>query len=100
MAVGELATVTPPAPERMSKKDLLEPRLNLRVAPLWMTMEEGLARVPGSRPLDPRRPSWSVPARILVPPVQVALVLSMMRGPVPSLDNNPGPEPVPVKVWR
>ena len=34
MAVGELATLTPPAPEIMSKKDLSEPRLNLRVAPL------------------------------------------------------------------
>src|SRR5688500_348742 len=56
-AVGELATMIPPAPEMMSKNDLLEPRLNLRIAPLWMTTEEGLARVPGSRPLDPRRPS-------------------------------------------
>src|SRR5437667_6117330 len=64
-----------------------------------MTTEEGLARVPGSRPLDPRRPSWRMPARILVPPVQVALGLSMMRVPVPSLASNPGPETGPVQVW-
>src|SRR5437016_13773551 len=99
MAAGELATVTPPAPEMMSKKDLSEPRLNLRAAPLYTTTGEGEARVPGSRPLDPPRPSWRVPPRILVPPVQVALGLSMMRVPVPSLDSKPGPETVPVKVW-
>src|SRR6266536_4212302 len=89
----------PPAPEMMSKKDLLEPRLNLRVAPALMATEEGLARVPGSRPLDPPRPSWRVPLRIRVPPVQVALGLSMLRVPVPSLLSRPEPETVPVKVW-
>src|SRR6266545_6543977 len=99
LAVGELATVIPPAPEKMSKKDLFEPRLNLRVAPILMTTEEGLARVPGSKPLEPPRPSWRVPLWILVPPVQVALGLSMTRFPVPSLLSAPEPETVPVKVW-
>ena len=47
VAVGELATVIPPAPEMLSKKDLLEPRLNLRLAPELMMTVEGVARVPG-----------------------------------------------------
>jgi hypothetical protein len=38
-AVGVLATVIPPAPEMTSKKDLLEPRLNLRVAPALTTTD-------------------------------------------------------------
>src|SRR5262249_27703376 len=97
--VGELTTVTPPAPERMSKNDLLEPRLNLRVAPLLMTTEEGLSSVPGSRPLDPRRPSWSVPLWIRVPPAQLALGLSSGRLPVPSMLSEPDPDTVPLKVW-
>src|SRR6266850_4518460 len=97
VAVGELATMIPPAPEMMSKKDLLEPRLNLRVAPALMTTDEGLARVPGSRPLEPPRPSWSVPLRMAVPPVQVALGLSMTRVPVPNLVSAPGPETLPRK---
>ena len=63
----------PPPPEMMSKNDLFEPRLNLRVAPASMTIEEGLARVPGRRPLEPPRPSWRVPLWITVPPLQVAL---------------------------
>src|SRR5205809_26198 len=99
MAVGELATVIPPAPEMISKNDLLEPRLNLRVAPGLMTTEEGLPRLPGSSPLEPPRPSWRVPPRILVPPVQVAVGLSSVSVPVPSLLSKPGPETVPVKVW-
>src|SRR5437667_7807542 len=98
VAVGELATIMPPAPEMMSKNDLLEPRLNLSVAPELMRTEDGLARVPGSRPLEPPRPSWSVPLRMLVPPVQVALGLSMTRVPVPHFVNPPGPETVPRKV--
>src|SRR5437667_12777776 len=88
----------PPAPEIMSKKDLFEPRLNLRIAPGLMTTEEGLASVPGSRPLEPPRPSWRVPLRMLVPPVQVALGLSMTRVLVPHLVNPPGPDTVPRKV--
>src|SRR6185369_9143022 len=99
LIVAELATTIPPAPEMMSKKDLLEPRLNLRIAPGLMTTEEGLARVPGSKPLDPARPSSRVPLRMLVPPVQVAAVLSMTRVLVPNLVSVPGPETVPRKVW-
>jgi hypothetical protein len=79
--LGVLATVIPPAPEMMSKKDLSEPRLNLSVAPVLMTTEEGLPGAPGSRPLEPPRPSTRVPSRISVPPDQVALGLSRTRVP-------------------
>src|SRR5678810_100968 len=85
----------PPAPEIMSKKDLLEPRLNLSVPPALTTTDEGLPRVPGSKPLDPPRPSWRVPLRMLVPPAQVALGLSMTRVPLPHFVSAPGPETVP-----
>jgi len=57
VAVAVLATVIPPAPEMISKNDLLEPRLNLRIAPALMMTEDGLARVPGNSPLEPLRPS-------------------------------------------
>src|SRR5690349_23773932 len=73
LAVGVLATVIPPPPEMMSKNDLFDPRLNLRVAPGLIATDEGLARVPGRRPFEPARPSSRVPPRMLVPPVQLAL---------------------------
>src|SRR5437763_1001914 len=84
----------------MSKQDLLEPRLNLRTPPLLMATTDGFARVPGSKPLEPPRPSGRVPRWIRAPPVQVALGLSITRVPVPSLVREPEPETAPpAKVW-
>src|SRR4029450_12894353 len=86
------------AREILSKKDLLEPRLNLSVAPALMTTEEGLPGGPGSRPLEPLRPSWRVPLRMIGPAIQVALGLSMTRVAMPNLVRLPGPEMLPRKV--
>ena len=61
-ALGLLATVMPPAPVKTSKNDLLEPRLNLSVAPALIITGNGFASVPGSIPFEPARPSTSVPA--------------------------------------
>jgi len=68
----------------MSKKDLLEPRLNFSVAPESMTTLEGTPSVPGRRPLEPPTPSWSVPEATRVPPVQVVLRIAGVDGQVGS----------------
>src|SRR3954469_20835108 len=84
-ALFELAIVTPPAPEMTSKNDLLEPRTNFSVAPASTTTDEGVASVPGNRPLEPPWPSCSVPVWTKVPPAHVALGLSRRSTPVPYL---------------
>src|SRR3954451_4652149 len=91
---------TAPPPEMLSKKDLLEPRRNLRVPPALTTTRDGLPRTPGSRPLDPPTPSWRVPEETVVPPAQGAEGLSRMSVPPPNLVREPGPETVPPeKCW-
>src|SRR5947207_9955968 len=87
--------VTVPAPEVLSKKDLLEPRENLRLPAASMTTLEGEASVPGSRPLEPPWPSWRVPEATWVPPAQVAAGLSRMRVEPPNLVSEPTPEMLP-----
>src|SRR3954470_5113339 len=92
--------VTVPAPEMLSKKVLLDPRRNLRLPVASMTTDEGAARVPGRRPLEPLTPSWRVPLWMKVPPAQVAVGLSRTRVAMPYLEREPGPEMLlPEKVW-